>query len=68
VLVPSWAGDLAQSAHLSHNVESNLPLAIYGLVLVVVMLVFPAGVQGGLRTLCVRWRRGPILANARRTE
>jgi branched-chain amino acid transport system permease protein len=63
VLVPSWASDVAQSAHLSHNVESNLPLAIYGLVLVVVMLAFPAGVQGGLRTLL-----GPILAHARSTE
>jgi branched-chain amino acid transport system permease protein len=63
VLVPSWASDVAQSAHLSHNVESNLPLAIYGLVLVVVMLAFPAGVQGGLRTLL-----GPILAHARRTD
>jgi branched-chain amino acid transport system permease protein len=63
VLVPSWASDVAQSAHLSHNVESNLPLAIYGLVLVVAMLVFPAGVQGGLRTLF-----GPILAHGRRTQ
>jgi branched-chain amino acid transport system permease protein len=62
VLVPSWASDFSQSAHLSHNVEANLPLAIYGLVLVLVMLVFPAGVQGGLRTLF------RPLAHARRTE
>jgi branched-chain amino acid transport system permease protein len=51
VLVPSWADDAAQSANLPHNVAANLPLAIYGLVLIAVMLVFPGGVQGGLRRL-----------------
>ena len=51
VLVPSWADDAAQSANLPHNVAANLPLAIYGLVLITVMLVFPGGIQGGLRRL-----------------
>jgi branched-chain amino acid transport system permease protein len=63
VLVPSWATDIAQSANLSHNLESNLPLALYGLVLILVMLTFPGGLQGGLRAL-VR----PTLALYRRTE
>ncbi|MBX6766107.1 MAG: branched-chain amino acid ABC transporter permease [Actinomadura rubrobrunea] len=49
VFVPAWASDLAQSADLSHNIASNLPLALYGLVLIVVTLVFPRGIQGGLR-------------------
>lgn len=51
VLVPSWADDVAQSANLPHNVASNLPLAIYGLVLIAVILAFPGGIQGGLRRL-----------------
>jgi branched-chain amino acid transport system permease protein len=49
VLVPSWASDLSSAAGLSHDVESNLPLALYGLVLIVVMIAFPGGVQQGLR-------------------
>jgi branched-chain amino acid transport system permease protein len=49
VLVPSWANDFADSAHLSHDVASNLPPAIFGVVLIGVMLLFPRGLQGGLR-------------------
>jgi branched-chain amino acid transport system permease protein len=48
VLVPSWASDFATSAHVSHNVASNLPPAIFGVVLIGVMLLFPRGLQGGL--------------------
>jgi branched-chain amino acid transport system permease protein len=62
VLVPGWASDFAASAHLSHDVASNLPPAIFGVVLVGVMLLFPRGLQGGLR-LGVRRLRG--LWNAR---
>jgi branched-chain amino acid transport system permease protein len=53
-LLPTWSSDVAQSLHLSRNVYANLPLAIYGVVLVVVMIGFPYGIQGGLRRL-VRW-------------
>ncbi|MCW2898349.1 MAG: livM [Streptosporangiaceae bacterium] len=49
VLVPGWASDLATSAGLPHNVESNLPAAIFGTVLIVVTLLFPRGLQGGVR-------------------
>jgi branched-chain amino acid transport system permease protein len=49
VYVPTWAADLSSSSGLSHNIASNLPLAIYGLVLIVVTLAFPRGLQGGLR-------------------
>jgi branched-chain amino acid transport system permease protein len=58
VLVPAWASDFAGSAHLSHNVESNLPLAVYGLVLIAVMLAFPSGLQGGLRRLLTQRHTG----------
>ncbi|WP_372510153.1 branched-chain amino acid ABC transporter permease [Actinomadura madurae] len=51
VYVPTWASDLSTSSGLSHNIASNLPLAIYGLVLIVVTLAFPRGLQGGLRDI-----------------
>ncbi|WP_149258711.1 branched-chain amino acid ABC transporter permease [Actinomadura sp. K4S16] len=51
VYVPTWAADLSSSSGLSHNIASNLPLAIYGLVLIAVTLAFPRGVQGGLRDI-----------------
>jgi branched-chain amino acid transport system permease protein len=49
VLVPSWASDYAASANVPHDIASNLPPAIFGLVLIGVMLVFPRGLQGALR-------------------
>ena len=51
VLVPGWASDLAAGGGLSHNIESNLPIALFGAVLIVVTLLFPSGLQGGLRRL-----------------
>ena len=49
MLLPGWSNDLAHSFSLSSNVSANLPLAIYGLVLIVAMLVWPSGIQGGVR-------------------
>ncbi len=57
VLLPSWTNDLAHSFSLSANVENNLPFAIYGLVLIGAMLVWPSGIQGGVRELGGRLRR-----------
>ena len=57
VLLPSWTDDLAHSFSLSTNVQNNLPLAIYGLVLIGAMLVWPSGIQGGVRALGSRLRR-----------
>lgn len=51
VLLPTWSSDLADHFHLSQNVYANLPLMVYGVLLVVVMLVFPQGIQGVLRRL-----------------
>jgi len=51
VYVPTWTQDLATRGHLSSAVADNLPLAIYGAVLVVAMLAFPFGIQGGLGRL-----------------
>jgi branched-chain amino acid transport system permease protein len=56
VLLPRWTNDLAHSFSLSNNVSSNLPLAIYGVVLIGAMLVWPSGIQGGVRALA-GWAR-----------
>ncbi|HTA32857.1 MAG TPA: branched-chain amino acid ABC transporter permease [Solirubrobacteraceae bacterium] len=57
VLLPGWSNDLAHSFSLSSNVSNNLPLAIYGLVLIVAMLVWPTGIQGGVRRIGALTRR-----------
>jgi branched-chain amino acid transport system permease protein len=44
-----WSTDIANSLSLSDNVANNLPLAIYGVTLIVAMLVFPLGLQGLVR-------------------
>jgi branched-chain amino acid transport system permease protein len=51
VFLPAWSADLATRLDLSRDIYANLPLAVYGLVLVLVMLLFPSGVQGGLNRL-----------------
>jgi branched-chain amino acid transport system permease protein len=51
VLLPSWTTNIANSLSLSQNVGDNLPFAIYGVVLVAAILVWPTGVQGGVRAL-----------------
>jgi branched-chain amino acid transport system permease protein len=51
VLVPTYVTDVATSHGLSSSVGSNIPIAAYGAVLILVMLVFPQGIQGGLRRL-----------------
>jgi branched-chain amino acid transport system permease protein len=62
VLLPNWTNDLAGSLSLSGNVSDNLPQAIYGVVLIVVMLVWPTGIQGGVRALA------SLIPNRRRTR
>jgi branched-chain amino acid transport system permease protein len=49
VLVPTYVTDVATSHGLSSTVAANIPVAAYGVVLIAVMLVFPNGIQGGLR-------------------
>jgi len=51
VFVPTYVQDVATSHGLSSAASSNVPIAAYGVVLIVVMLLFPAGIQGGLRRL-----------------
>jgi len=42
---------VATSHGLSSSTGANIPVAAYGVVLILVMLVFPQGIQGGLRRL-----------------
>lgn len=51
VYLPRWSDSLTSSLSLGKAVSSNLSLAIYGVVLIGVILLFPAGVQGGVRRL-----------------
>jgi len=51
VLLPSWTNDLGHSFSLSMKVSANLPLAIYGVVLIAAMVIWPSGIQGGVRAL-----------------
>jgi branched-chain amino acid transport system permease protein len=51
VLVPTYVTDVATSHGLSSSVAANIPVAAYGVVLIVVMLVFPDGLQGAVRRL-----------------
>jgi branched-chain amino acid transport system permease protein len=63
VLVPTYATDVATSHGLSTSVASNIPVAAYGVVLILVMLVFPQGIAGG-----VRWLLGLADISAVRTR
>lgn len=52
-LLPLLANDLAQNGHLPSTVYANIPLVVYGVVLILVVVLFPGGIQAGLIRL---WR------------
>ena len=56
-LIPTWADDASQALDLSTNVQANLALAVYGAVLIGVMLTAPQGLQGLLNRGLVPLRR-----------
>jgi branched-chain amino acid transport system permease protein len=51
VLAPTYLTNVANSHGLSSGAASNIPVAAYGVTLIVIMLIFPAGIQGGLRSI-----------------
>ncbi len=51
VVLPVWTSNLAGNLNLSSDVTNNLPLAVYGAVLVLAMLVLPRGIQGLVSSL-----------------
>jgi branched-chain amino acid transport system permease protein len=67
VLLPIWSTDIAHAFSFSTNVTNNLPLAIYGLVLILAMLLWPSGLQGALGVLTLRvstWMKRHMSAGA----
>jgi branched-chain amino acid transport system permease protein len=51
VFLPQWSNDVANAFSLSNDVQANLPLALYGLVLIGVIVAAPRGIQGAVRGL-----------------
>jgi branched-chain amino acid transport system permease protein len=51
VLLPQWSNDLSAAFSLPNDVQANLPLALYGLVLIGVVVAAPQGIQGALRRI-----------------
>jgi len=51
VYLPAWTSGFASSANLPSNVANNVPLAIYGIVLIVAILLFPRGIAGGAASI-----------------
>ncbi len=51
VLLPQWSNDAANAFSLGNDVQANLPLALYGVVLIGVIVAAPEGIQGALRRL-----------------
>ena len=60
VYAPQWATSVAGRLHMRAGQSSNLALLFYGAVLIVVVLVAPHGIQGGLRLLWRSVRRGRL--------
>jgi len=48
VFMPGWSTSIANSFNLGSAVGANLALVVYGLVLIVVIMAAPMGIQGGI--------------------
>src|SRR5216683_2391174 len=63
VFVPLLTSGMASRLGLPSSIADNLPLAIYGGILVIAMLVAPHGIQGALRRILAigraRWGQTP---------
>jgi branched-chain amino acid transport system permease protein len=62
VLLPTYATDVATSHGLSSSVAANIPVAAYGVVLILVMLIFPQGIQGAVQWLLRLFGLSPAAA------
>ncbi|MGH9301950.1 MAG: branched-chain amino acid ABC transporter permease [Acidimicrobiales bacterium] len=51
VYLNQWVTDAAKSLHFSPTAGANMSNAAYGVLLILVMILFPEGIQGGLRRL-----------------
>jgi len=59
VIVPPFLANFALSHGMTQATSAGVPILAYGLVLIVVMLAFPSGIQGGLGRLASLVRRRP---------
>ena len=63
VFVPSLTSGMASTLNVPSAIANNLPLAIYGGILVIAMLVAPHGIQGTLKRILAigraRWGHTP---------
>ena len=60
VYLPQWSTSVAGSLSLGNGVSAYLATVVFGLILIVVMLVAPSGLQGLLR-----WTGGRLLSTLR---
>jgi branched-chain amino acid transport system permease protein len=51
VFAPDWIGTLHDVLKLPSAIRDQLPLALFGVVFIAAMLLFPHGIQGGLNRL-----------------
>ena len=49
VYVPQWATTLTEKLSLNQGISANVALAIYGVLLVAIVITAPLGIQGALR-------------------
>lgn len=56
VYLEIWAADAARAMDLSRDVENNLPIVFFGVVLILVIRFWPLGVHGALQSLRARLR------------
>jgi branched-chain amino acid transport system permease protein len=73
VMLPVWTNDIASGFSLSTKVQANLPLILYGLILIGVIIAAPQGIQGAVRAgagavECRLRRRGHNLAEDKSTS
>lgn len=59
VIVPTFLTNFATSHGMTQTTSASVPILAYGVVLIVVMIVFPSGIQGGLIRFFNLRRRGP---------
>jgi branched-chain amino acid transport system permease protein len=60
VYVPQWTTSLSSHFNLSSGVQANLSNAFFGLLLVLVTMLAPTGIQGWLRSAVSRLRPQPL--------
>ncbi|WP_046468430.1 branched-chain amino acid ABC transporter permease [Allosalinactinospora lopnorensis] len=56
VYIEVWGDELAHALALDTDVANNLPIVLYGVLLIAIVLIWPGGIHGALRHLGSRLR------------